>query len=387
MQTEERVDSKTQAPDFVHTGPGTLAGRYLRRYWQPVFRASDLAPGHAVPIRILGEDLTLYRGQSGIPHVVAARCAHRGTQLSTGWVEGDCVRCRYHGWRYDGSGQCVEQPGEAESFAAKIRIPSYPTEEYLGLVFAYLGEGDPPPLRHFPDFDKPGVFEADPPEAWPCNFFNRLDNDPAHVPWTHRESNRRRGQVVTPEARSGAEYVEAPWGVGSTEPGASRQCYLMPNVNQLRVRVRVPGYQQFWEHRLVFHVPIDDENSVAFDVNLVPGLSGEEGEVFRQRRRDIQEKGTSDPYEAAKAILAGKMRVEDMDPGLSLYKQFWIEDYVTIVGQGAIADRANEHLGRQDVKIIIRRRLWQRELRALAEGRPLTEWTTPAFYEGLPVSG
>jgi hypothetical protein len=81
------------------------------------------------------------------------------------------------------------------------------------------------------------------------------------------------------------------------------------------------------------------------------------------------------------------MRIEDMDPNLSLYKQFWIEDYVTIVGQGRIADRAHEHLGRTDVKIILRRKLWQRDLQALAEGRPLTEWTTPSFYEGLPVAG
>ena len=110
--------------DFVHTGPGTLAGRYLRRFWHPVSRAEDLAVGRAVPIRVMSEDFTLYRGESGAPHVVAFRCAHRGTQLSTGWVEGDCLRCLYHGWKYDASGQCVEQPGEDEGFAAKVRIRS-----------------------------------------------------------------------------------------------------------------------------------------------------------------------------------------------------------------------------------------------------------------------
>src|SRR5947199_1787763 len=83
--------------DCVHTGPGTLAGRYLRSFWQPVFRAQDLKPGKTTPIRVMSEDLTLYRGQSGDPHVLAFRCAHRGTQLSTGWVEGDNLRCRYHG--------------------------------------------------------------------------------------------------------------------------------------------------------------------------------------------------------------------------------------------------------------------------------------------------
>ena len=94
--------------DYVHTGPGTLAGKYLRRFWQPVYVSSELKAGYAVPIRIMGEDFTLYRGASGAAYVVDFRCAHRGTQLSVGWVEQDCIRCFYHGWKYDGGGQCVE---------------------------------------------------------------------------------------------------------------------------------------------------------------------------------------------------------------------------------------------------------------------------------------
>src|SRR5262245_51461409 len=98
--------------DVVHTGPGTLAGRYRRRFWQPVYKAKDLQAGHAKPVRIMGEDFTLFRGEGGTPHVIGFRCAHRGTQLSVGWVEGDCLRCLYHGWKYDATGQCVEQPAE-----------------------------------------------------------------------------------------------------------------------------------------------------------------------------------------------------------------------------------------------------------------------------------
>src|SRR4029453_2584574 len=103
------------------------------------------------------QDFTIYRGEDGTAHVVAPRCAHRGTQLSTGWVEGDCIRCFYHGWKYDGAGQCVEQPAEDAGFAGKVKIESSPTEEYLGLVFAYLGEAQrdatgafrPPPLPRY----------------------------------------------------------------------------------------------------------------------------------------------------------------------------------------------------------------------------------------------
>jgi 5,5'-dehydrodivanillate O-demethylase oxygenase subunit len=126
------MKSSAKDSDFVHTGPNDLAGKYLRMFWQPVFCSHELASGRALPIRILGEDLTLYRGDSGSPQVIGFRCAHRRTQLSVGWVEGDCLRCFYHGWKYAGSGQCVEQPAEPKPFADKIQIPSYPVTEYLG---------------------------------------------------------------------------------------------------------------------------------------------------------------------------------------------------------------------------------------------------------------
>jgi len=179
--------------DFEHTGPGTLAGRYMRAYWQPIYRAEDLLPGRAIPLRIMSEDFTLYRGQGGTSHLTASRCAHRGTQLSTGWVEEDSIRCRYHGWKYDGSGQCVEQPGEDGAFAQKVQIRIYPVQEYLGLIFAYLAGGEPPTFRRYPQFEGPGLLFTLPPECWPCNYYNRLDNDPDayHVIYTHTESIRR----------------------------------------------------------------------------------------------------------------------------------------------------------------------------------------------------
>src|SRR5438552_4241412 len=91
--------------DFASSGPESLAGRYLRRYWQPVYAAGELPTGSARPLQVMNERFTLYRGESGLPQLVAFRCAHRGTQLSTGWVEGDDLRCLYHGWKYDSSGQ------------------------------------------------------------------------------------------------------------------------------------------------------------------------------------------------------------------------------------------------------------------------------------------
>ena len=120
-----RVHKTNGWDDFVRTGPGTLMGRLLRQSWQPVAVSSALSQGRAMPIRIMGEDLTLFRGVSGQPYIVAGRCAHRLSLLHTGWVEDECIRCFYHGWKYDGTGQCVEMPAEDEGFADKVKITSY----------------------------------------------------------------------------------------------------------------------------------------------------------------------------------------------------------------------------------------------------------------------
>jgi 5,5'-dehydrodivanillate O-demethylase len=379
--------------ELVYTGPGTLAGRYLRCFWQPVYRSQDLAAGQAVPVRIMSEDLTLYRGEGGTPHLVAARCAHRGTQLSTGWVEDDCLRCLYHGWKYDATGQCVEQPGENAAFAGKVQIASYPTQEYLGLVFAYLGEGAPTPLRRYPDFDLPGVQEVGPPEYWPCNYFNRIDNipDAGHVIFTHHESITRAGRPDRLTARA-VHSEETAYGTRTTIAVAGRPPeYLhfhMPNVNQVRAQVQMEGSLEdaasLWADRLFWRVPVDDEHCVSFVVELIH-LTGEAAEAYKERRRQTQEAIATSPNEIAEAVLAGRVRLRDLDQRLSTYKLFWVEDYVTQVGLGSIADRANERLGRMDVGVILLRKIWQRELRALAEGRPLTEWTTPAGLAKMHV--
>jgi 5,5'-dehydrodivanillate O-demethylase len=377
----------SESLDFEHTGPGTLAGCYLRLFWHPVYRAEDLAPGQAVPIQILSEWFTLYRGDGGTPHLLAFRCAHRGTQLSTGWVEDDCIRCLYHGWKYDATGQCVEQPGEDASFAAKVQIRRYPLEEYLGLFFAYLGDGPVPPLRRYPDFEKPGVLLAIPPERWPCNYYNRLDNDAdaAHVVFTHAESTTRGG---TPQSRAGrdvsAEMTE--YGVRTTFAGPGRPKDflhgIMPTNNQLRVKIGMarpdePG-ASVWEDRLTWAVPIDDEHSLRFEINLVH-LTGEAAEAHRDRFRALQA-SLRPASEWGDLILAGKLAIRDLGPEISVYQMFRIEDYVTQVGQGRIANRALDRFGTKDVGVVLRRKLWQRELAALAKGSPLTEWRVP---EGL----
>src|SRR3954447_9107820 len=226
---------------YVRTGPGTVAGRYLRMFWQPVFRVQDLPAGRALPVEVMGEHLTLYRGESGAAHLVAFRCAHRGTQLSVGWVEEDCIRCRYHGWMYDATGQCVEQPGEDPAFVQRVRIRSYPTQEYLGLIFAYLGEGEPPPIKRFPDFENDPRLMVGPTQPWPCNYFNRIDNalDPLHVAFTHQEALSRAGRTNHLGWRKSGTAIsaeETEYGLCATVTMdgeySSTLHFHMPNINQ-----------------------------------------------------------------------------------------------------------------------------------------------------------
>jgi 5,5'-dehydrodivanillate O-demethylase len=367
--------------DFAHTGPGTLAGRYMRQFWQPVYVAAELPPGHARPLRIMSEDFTLYRGEDGTPHVVAPRCAHRGTQLSTGWVEGDCIRCFYHGWKYDGTGQCVEQPAEDAGFAQKVSIKSYPTQEYLGLVFAYLGEGAAPdatrvavpPLPRYPELEADGVLDV-----WSytrgCNYFNNLENgvDPVHVGFTHRASSiERSGLVGVPSVAA----EEREWGLNvyARRPGDRVRVTVgvMPNISY---RKGSPSdADSGWQDVIAWRVPINDTQHQSFNANLVH-VQGEAAERYRQRLQARRANAGARVQDVVDAVLRGDRRMSDLGDEPDLVN---VQDSVVQIGQGTIPDPAQERLGRSDAGIILLRKLWARELCALAEGRPLQQWTAP----------
>ncbi len=393
-QMAEQTGRQNEVLDVWHTGPGTLAGRYLRTFWQPVYRAEDLQPGRAVPIELMSEHLTLYRGEGGTPHVAAFRCAHRGTQLSTGWVEGDSIRCRYHGWRYDGTGQCVEQPGEPESFAAKVRIRSYPTQEYLGLIFVYLADGEPPPIRRHPDFEGPGFLDLEVPEYWPCNYFNRVENacDAAHVPYTHYESLKRarekRGDAAIPARGRDLYFMTEPeetvYGIRSKATQ-----FHMPNANQddeagagavsasgraLSRRGVVNASTAASASRIRWRVPVNDGMNVTFSVTKLR-ISEEEKEAYLKNHDEYQaffQKNS--PADVGEKILAGKMTAEEIDRNATIANTFSTEDYLTQVGQPPIDQREPEILGKVDRGVFLLRKIWQRELRAFAEGRPTKQW-------------
>jgi 5,5'-dehydrodivanillate O-demethylase len=135
---------------FARNGPDTTMGELLRRYWHPV-GCSDLVKTKPARINVLGEELMIYRGESGEPVLMQLRCAHRSLALDYGRVEGDCIRCPYRGWLYDSRGQCIEQPAEPEAsgFKEKIKLTTYPVQEFGGLIFGNMGPEPAPVLPLF----------------------------------------------------------------------------------------------------------------------------------------------------------------------------------------------------------------------------------------------
>jgi 5,5'-dehydrodivanillate O-demethylase len=389
--------------DFSHTGPGTLAGRYLRRFWQPVYRSQDLPPGRAVPIKVMGEEFTLYRGEAldapvstrPEPHLVANRCAHRGTQLSTGWVEGDCIRCFYHGWKYDGSGQCVEQPAEDAGFASKVRIGSYPVREYLGLVFVYLGDeaaGDATGAA-VPDLPRYPFMEQLPEEGcvrwvhvdkqpYRYNYRNGLENsvDPVHVAFVHRNSEYR-GLVGCPTVS--AEETDYGMILHARRPdGGTRITQLqMPNILYIKQGPRYPQ-EVGWRDFLLWRVPVDDESFRGYRVIAARAPQEAAEAIVANEERLMAE----DPApELGEAVLAGKMHSDEIT---DLRLAVTVQDWVAQRGQGVIYQRQAERLGRSDTGVILIRKLYERELRKLHAGEPLKRWATvtPAATVGLESS-
>lgn len=348
--------------DFVHTGPGTLAGRYLRLFWQPVWLSRELGRGRAVPIQVMGEDFTLYRDTRGAAHVVAPRCPHRGTQLSTGDVDGDGIACRYHGWKFAHTGECVEQPAEPEPFCDKVRIASYPTHETAGFVFAYLGPPPAPPPPHWPEV---GDFAYR--HRIDCNYFQSAENimDDAHVSFAHRRSLLNlstRMSVPRVAARETAFglTLELQYG-GSVE----RNHFIMPNVCHLVDR------HAWGTLRVLFaYVPVDDTHHQHF-----LALSSTPAFAARVLGRLIRLQRNVDAWysDRTREILSGRRTLEGViSPRL--------QDSVLCVGQGAIADRSAERLGRTDAGVILLRKIWQRELELFEAGRPPARYQRPETF-------
>ncbi|MGE0311887.1 MAG: Rieske 2Fe-2S domain-containing protein [Lautropia sp.] len=189
----------THNPTFTEVGKGTPCGEFLRRYWHPVATSADATTTPAA-LRILGEDLVLYRDRAGTPGLLHARCCHRGASLHYGRVEDEGIRCCYHGWLFDAEGRCLHQMSEPDGGARRgnYRQPWYPVIERYGLIFAYLGpESKQPVLPRYnllDDLDEGEFLEVNDRSLGagggviaPFNWFQHFENvvDPMHAPILH----------------------------------------------------------------------------------------------------------------------------------------------------------------------------------------------------------
>src|SRR5687768_16684388 len=185
------VLTKEENEILTRVGPGTPAGELLRRYWLPVGYVEELAEEPTKFVRIMGEDLVLWKDKSGNVGLMQDHCPHRGASMLYGRVEERGIACAYHGWLYDTAGNCLETPAEpADSkFYLTVKATAYPVRKFVGLYWAYMG---PDPAPEIPPFDvwvrKDGTRDITVHPQLDCNWVQPMENsaDPAHLQILHQ---------------------------------------------------------------------------------------------------------------------------------------------------------------------------------------------------------
>jgi 5,5'-dehydrodivanillate O-demethylase oxygenase subunit len=341
---------------LTRVGPGTPCGNLLRRYWHPVAAASELTEEKPKKrVKIMGEELVLYRDGKGGYGLVGEHCAHRGASLYYGFVEEGCIRCAYHGWKYDREGRCVEQPFEPnERFKESIRQRAYPVEKLAGLLFAYLGPPERKPL--LPRWDilvwKNGTRTLQIRPVLNCNWLQAEENtaDFVHTFFLHGQMIKRqgRGNEVTFFTRPFARYgfQPCPWGIIKTwefEGGTGARGWgnfvLFPNM--LR--------QNDVMSSLHWRVPIDDQSTTIFQVAFKSSPDGSRAE------------GPEDPpvdYDEPWVNEQGEYHL----------RTFASQDGMAWETQGRLYDRSSEHLGVSDRGILMLREMLKEQIKIVAGG-------------------
>ncbi|GAB2888267.1 Rieske 2Fe-2S domain-containing protein [Streptomyces mayteni] len=397
---------------ITRSGAGTPLGALLRSYWQPAALVSEMPSERPVKaIRLLGEDLVLFRKPGGWG-LISRFCAHRGVDLSYGRLEDEGIRCLYHGWLYDGEGRCVEQPAEPEhsQFLGKIRIANYPCVEKNGIVFAYLGAGDPPPFPHYDCFVAPEEYTFAFKGRWECNWLQGLEGgiDPSHVSFLHRflqeDPREVYGQQFSEEVEGTGRKLSMLVGenhrpdieVESADHGlrvfALRQ--LTEDVRHVRVtNLLFPNaFVVPFGNSKVFtqwHVPIDDENHYWYMIWYDFAERTDKDTLLQQRLegvslpdyRPLRNRGNDwgfDPREQQELTYTG------MGLDINVHDQWAVES------MGPIQDRTVERLGVSDRAVTANRRLLLRAIDAFAAGartpaHPVSEAEAAALTGPLAV--
>ena len=365
--------SKEQNERLTRVGPGTPMGELLRRYWYPVAFTRELDEWPIRKVRLLGEDFALWKTPQGGYGIVQEACPHRAASLIYGVVEEDGLRCGYHGWKFDCSGNCVEQPAEPGKTAFMRHVKAFAgrAEALGGMVWAYIGPDPAPELPRFDVFVDPGFIDVG-HSMLPCNWLQIMENsvDPHHVEWLHGRYFEFLGSqqgFVAPKSfqkkhlKVGFDAME--WGIlkrrvleGHTEEDDD-WAVGHPLVFPHSMRVGGAGIDQ-----MQIRVPIDDTTTWAmFYSNHHPeGL-----DTYPEQIHPVD-------YEYKWLDEKGRHIVDYIEG----------QDVMAWVSQGRIADRTSEHIGKSDIGVIMIRRMFKAQMARVEAGRT-PRWLSPE----CPMSG
>ncbi len=382
----------------TRTGPGTPMGQLFRSYWIPALLASELAEPDCPPVRVhlLSEKLIAFRDTQGCLGLIDEFCAHRRISLWFGRNEDNGLRCPYHGWKFDVTGQCTEIPSEAagSTHCQRIRMTNYPLVEKGGILWTYMGPPDrQPPL---PEWD----FTSVPPEhrfiskRWQeCNWLQALEGgiDSSHVSFLHR------GDLEEDPVFKGAkgnkynmgdlmpvfDVVESPGGlyIGARRNAENGNFYwritqwVMPSFTMIPPRGDHPVHGHFW-------IPMDDENCTAwsFDYRIKTPL---EPELVEAMKNGAGIHAVVDPRTFKPLANRANDYLMDRDAqkrgrtygGIS---GFAMQDASIQESMGPIVDRSKENLVGTDKGIVMARRRLMRSAKALVESGTVPAGVDPA---------
>ncbi len=370
MLTTEQNERLTQV------GPGTPMGELMRRYWHPIAGSAQLNDESPTKeVRLLGEDLVLFRSAAGAVGLIEPSCAHRKANLSYGIPEPEGIRCAYHGWLYDVNGQCIDQPSEPEGsrFKDKVKLKAYRVEELGGLIFADMGPEPAPLLPRYDVLAWDGVKDAH-STVLPCNWLQCMENslDPLHFQWLHRYW----GGWTMNRTKSAAERDA--WNAAVGARGAEHRKIGFEMTDYGVIKRRLVGEEteadDHWRighpilfptilrvsHGLEFRVPVDDTHTLHLLTNYRQYDEGEE----RQSEVPFVEQPLYD------------------EQGLLIRDYIPAQDQVAWIIQGPVSDRTTERLGVTDVGIIMFRRMLEEQMNVVADGAdPLNTHRDPAENE------
>lgn len=374
---------------------GAPVGEVLRRFWQPAALVEEFRESRPlVPVNLMGEKLVLYRDEKGRYGLLDRHCAHRGADLCYGRLEDGGLRCAFHGWLYDVEGRCLEQPAEPPDSARHtlVRQNAYPCVARNGIVFAYLGPGEPP---LFPDFD---CFIATDEDTfafkglWECNWLQALEVgiDPAHASYLHRffedenieksygrqfragaaGSDRPLTQILREHDRPAIDVEHTDYGfriITTRDLDREQRHYRITNLifpNAIAIPMSDDMTITQW------HVPIDNENCYWYSI-----FTSFKGPVDKARMREQRlEQHTLPEYRPRKNKYNHYGFNPDeqvshtytgMGPDINVHDQWAVES------MGPIQDRTKEHLGKTDIAIMENRRLLRKMAAALQDNERL----------------